>query len=111
MSNVKDNNEIILKLDDVVNAIGKMNLRKSLDVHGLCLEHLKYAHPIVMLSLVTMFNVCFKFGYVPEEFSDGSVMPLVKNKMNSRSDISNYRPITIVCVLSKMFNFCINKFI
>ena len=26
MSNVKDNNEVILKLDDVVNAIGKMNL-------------------------------------------------------------------------------------
>ena len=31
--------------------------------------------------------------------------------MNSRSDISNYRPITIVCVLSKVFNFCVNKFI
>ena len=111
MRNVKDNNEVILKLDDIVNAIGKMNLSKSLDVHGLCLEHLKYSHPIVLLSLVTMFNACFKFGYVPEGFSDGLVMPLVKNKMKSRSDISNYRPLTIVCVLSKVFNFCINKFI
>ena len=36
-------------------------------------------------------------------------MPFVKNKMNCASDISNYQPITIVCVLSKVFNFCLNK--
>ena len=40
----------MLKLDDVGNAIGKMNLDKSLDVRSLYLEHLKYAHPIVLLS-------------------------------------------------------------
>ena len=39
MNNVKGNEEII-KLDDVVNAISKMKLSKSVDVHSLCLEHL-----------------------------------------------------------------------
>ena len=58
-----------------------------------------------------MFNACLKFGHVPEGFSDDLVMPIVKNKMNSASHILNYRPIGIVCVLSKVFNFCLNKVI
>ena len=60
MSYVKGN-EVIVKFDDVVNAIGKMNLSKSLDVHDLRLGLLKYVFPIVFLSLITMFNACLKF--------------------------------------------------
>ena len=36
MCDVKGN-DVIVNLNDVVNAIGKMKLSKSLNVHGLCL--------------------------------------------------------------------------
>lgn len=106
---LNDNNcKILSKLDDLVKAIARINPSKALDIRGLCLDHLKFVHPSVLMCILTLFNACLKFGYVPEGFSDGVVVPLVKNKSVSLSDISNYRPITIVCTISKVFHYCLN---
>ena len=34
---------------------------------------------------------------------DSVIIPLVKNKCGDLSDISNYRPIAISCIVSKIF--------
>jgi hypothetical protein len=42
-------------------------------------------------------------SYVPSEFGKGIIVPLVKNKTGDLSSLSNYRAITLIPVISKLF--------
>ena len=48
-----------------------------------------------------------KFGVVPQQFGCSVVSPLVKNKDKSVNDASNYRPISIISIASKIFEACL----
>jgi len=41
--------------------------------------------------------------YVPAAFGVGTIMPVVKYKSKNLNDIDNYRPITLIPVISKIF--------
>ena len=43
---------------------------------------------------------------VPLDWKKGKVTPIYKNK-GSRSDASNYRPISVICHIAKIFEKCI----
>ena len=46
------------------------------------------------------FNLSITTNTVPEEFKCARVRPLFKK--NSRSDVGNYRPVSILCIASKI---------
>jgi len=50
-----------------------------------------------------LFNLFLKDGYVPSQFMHSVIIPLVKNKCDSLTDINNYRAIAISSVMSKLF--------
>jgi len=45
----------------------------------------------------------FCHEYVPAGFGYGTVIPLIKDKMGNLNDEINYRPITLIPVVSKKF--------
>ena len=49
-------------------------------------------------------------GYVPDGFGKGKIAPIVKDKLGDIGKITNYRPITIVCILSEVFQSCILEY-
>ena len=58
--------------------------------------------------LANIFNCCVRDGYFPNELKIAKVIPLFKNK-GSITDISNYRPISMLSVFSKVFEKLIHK--
>ena len=51
--------------------------------------------------LVTFFNNCFRRGIFPNQLKVAKVIPLYKD--GDRSDPSNYRPISLLPVIGKIF--------
>lgn len=63
---------------------------------------------------VTLFNLVFDSGIVPEEWLKGIIIPIYKNK-GGKLEPKNYRPVTLLSCLGKIFtsvlNSRLNKFI
>ena len=69
---------------------------------------LKGVSSIVCPVLIKIFNKCYTEGYFPEELKVAKVIPLYKNK-GEITDISNYRPISMLSVFSKLFEKLMHK--
>ena len=57
--------------------------------------------------LFAMFNNIFKLGYFPELWSEGLVIPL--HKKGNLNDVNNYRGITLLSCIGKLFTRIINN--
>ena len=59
-------------------------------------------------TLIKLFNKCLSEGYFPYELKTAKVLPFFKNK-GDINDITNYRPISMLSVFSKLFEKLIHK--
>ena len=57
---------------------------------------------------VNLFNLVFDTGIIPEAWSVGKIIPIYKQK-GDKSDPSNYRPITLLSCMGKLFTSVINN--
>ena len=57
--------------------------------------------------LCNIFNKCFENGVFPEEWAEGYIIPL--HKKGSKSDVENYRGITLLSCLGKLFTRILNN--
>ena len=55
-----------------------------------------------------LFNVVFDSGLLPNAWLEGSIRPIYKNK-GDRKKVQNYRPITILSCLGKVFTAVLNR--
>lgn len=69
---------------------------------------LKLISPVLSPILAKIFNCCVRDGYFPRELKSAKVIPLYKNK-GCINDISNYRPISMLSVFSKIFEKLIHR--
>ena len=68
---------------------------------------LKIAAPIITNSLTYLYNLCIDKNYFPVILKQARVIPI--HKSGDNSDPSNYRPISILPILSKPLEKHINK--
>ena len=96
----------LLSWSDMVDIVAKIKLGKSSS--GICKpEHILHGSPVLICHLHLLFNGMIQHGYVPEDFLKGTITPIVKDSQGDLSDPSNYRGITLSCLLAKMFEFAI----
>ena len=57
-----------------------------------------------------LFILIVRHEHVPCDFRKGIFVPLVKNKSGDICSSTNYRPITLVPVISKVFEIFIRNF-
>ena len=69
----------------------------------LSAEHLVHAHLSLCVHLKVLFNAIFSHGNVPNGFGQGIIVPLIKDKTGNLHNIANYRPVTLVPVISHLF--------
>ena len=51
-----------------------------------------------------LINMCLLTGHVPDGFGRGKITSIFKDKLGNIDIVANYRPITIVCIISKVLN-------
>ena len=59
--------------------------------------------PKLTIHLHLLFNTMIQHSYVPHEFLQGVITPLVKDSQGDFSDPANYRGLTLGVVISFLF--------
>lgn len=70
-------------------------------------EYIKSTRFVLLPVYELLFNRILDTGYFPEQWSVGTIKPIYKNK-GSTSEAANYRPITILSCLGKLFTSILN---
>ena len=86
--------------DDVKEAIKKLNRNRAADPQRLMAEHLKFAPPSLISSLVDLFNAMTTHRYVPASLTCGDLITVPKKGKDNLVP-GNHRGITITSVLCK----------
>ena len=98
-----DCSEYCVTLDMMIDAICGMTPGKSSDDDGLHAEHFQNAPLVLIIKLTSLFNFMLSHAFVPSQFRFGTIIPIIKDRHGSASDVSNYRGITISPMISKVF--------
>ena len=82
----------------------KLPLNKSPGPDCISAEHLLYADESLHFFLSELFNMCIvhRHGYIPNSCLNTAIVPICKNKNGNMSDTSNYRPVAVATVVSKL---------
>jgi len=84
-------------IHDLPNVLSKQKCGKAIGIDGIPMEALVFAGRTLHVHLCLLFN---KFGFFPQSFMRAVIVPLVKDKRASLTDMSNYRAITISSALA-----------
>ena len=61
----------------------------------------------LVIYLHKLFNKLFQIGYFPENWSEGFIVPIFKK--GDMNEVSNYRGITLLSTLGKLFTRILNN--
>ena len=82
--------------------IRKLKNKNSKDLIGLNVTFIKSIREIILYPLTKIINLCLQQSVFPKILKEALVIPIYKNKGDT-ADVSNYRPISILPVFSKIF--------
>ena len=85
---------------EVFKEINSLNLNKSPGLDGISAYFIKLASKIIAVPLSILCNLSFSEGIFPNCKKNATVIPLFKT--GSKSELSNYRPISLLSRLSKV---------
>ena len=94
-------------IDEVLENIKTLKNNKSEGVDYIKNEYIKNCPLNVVELIVKLFNLILRTGHVPHDWSVGLIVPIYKKK-GSPLDPNNYRGITLLSCLGKLFTMCIN---
>ena len=93
---------------EVNNLINKLKNNKSNGIDNIINEFIKFSPMDYKLLLVRLFNTILKTGIIPSNWCISFISPIYKNK-GSTSDPDNYRGISLISCLGKLFTALINE--
>ena len=98
---------MILTQEEISKAISQLKTNKSSGPDRLINEFFINGKSVLLPTLCNLFNKIFEIGLFPESWSEGYVIPL--HKKGSINEVENYRGITLLSVLGKLFTRVINN--
>ena len=90
-------------VDEVSKITAELPNGKSPGPDGLTYEHIKYGEYAVANIITTTLNAITSMESVPKQFTVGNIISLYKTNKNNRYDKDNYRGITLLNVVSKIY--------
>ena len=70
-------------------------------------EVIKASNDMMLLAYVKLFNIILDTGHIPDNWTIGIIKPIFKSK-GSKNDTDNYRGITLLNCLGKLFTATLN---
>ena len=96
-----------MTVTEVYNALKYLKQSGTRDLDGLDTKILRLAAPLITNTLTFVSNLCIMKSTFPTAFKPAKVIPLYKS--GDSANPSNYRPVSIISVLSKPLEKHINK--
>ena len=93
--------------DTVCKELGALNTKKATCFDGISSKLLKAAAPVIAEPLTKIFNLSIATGIMPYLWKTAKVT--ATHKGGSLQDLNNYRPISILPVLSKLVERHVHK--
>ena len=94
-------------VDEIKLLISKSKSNKACGIDHIRNEFLKNC-PNDLIEIITLlFNIVLQSGVIPNDWCVGMIMPLFKNKGSSNNP-DNYRGITLLSCIGKLFTAAIN---
>ena len=94
-------NASLIEVQEIRDAFAKVKTGKSFGIDNISSYFLKLALPFIENSLAFMFNTSIETSMSPDSWKIARVTPIYKN--GDRADKSNYRPISVLPVISRLF--------
>lgn len=94
-------------IHEVEEAIMKLKNTNSADIYGLNSKTLKYIKNNLLEILTYIINKCIEQCTFPDLLKVAKVVPI--HKKGDMEDVNNYRPISILPILSKIFEIIIKN--
>ena len=83
-------------------ALMKMKISFGFGLDGIASHFLKIAFPVISSSLCGIYNLSMETGVFPDNWKEARVAPIFKG--GNADDRSNYRPISVLPVVSRLFD-------
>ena len=100
------NQDMVSGVEVIEKAAKQIKTKKAGDRNELKIEHIIHAHPNIYCHIKKLFNLIIKHGHVPVDFKLGVIAPVIKDKRKDNDDVKDYRPVTLISVLAKLFEMC-----
>jgi hypothetical protein len=100
---------LVLEVDTFEETLRKLNTTKAIGVDGIPTFILKHFSKILAPSLTVLFNFSIQFSVLPREWKIANVVPIFKK--GTHNNICNYRPISLLPVVSKVLERCVHEYI
>ena len=95
--------DTIITDSDVREAIKSLKYRKAPGWDNITNEHIIYGGSLLVSTLATIFTVVLSSGYIPTAWKRGVIIPLYKGNNKPRTNPDNYRAITLLPALYKLY--------
>ena len=109
-SKVPDNvqfNIPLMTYNDLLSSINSLDNHKATGLDGLTPRIIKLSCNVIANPLLQIINICIHTGTFPASLKLGKILPIFKG--GDKSDPSNYRPISILSVISKLIEKHVTK--
>ena len=93
--------------DEIEKALKNLKNNKACGIDKILNEHIKYSYMSLKHVYFKLFNLILDKGIFPKSWSSGIIHPVYKNKGDPTIP-SNYRPITLLSCLGKLFTSILN---
>ena len=96
-----------LSKDEITKAIKQLKSNRSAGPDFYINEFFVHGITVLLSVLHVLFNKIFDIGYFPKSWSEGYIIPL--HKKGSKSNVENYRGITLLSTLGILFTRVLNN--
>ena len=95
-------------LDELNAVVKKLKNGKAPGCDQVLNEFIKFSYSKMAETICLLFNLVLKTGHIPEEWAIGHILPIYKKK-GDPTDPDNYRGITLLSTLGKLFTSALNS--
>ena len=93
--------------DVVMKVISNLNVAKSCQINDIPTKVIKMNKNIFANFIMDHFSYCIAYGEFPDELKQAEVIPF--HKKNEKCDKTNYRPVSILTNISKIYEKLLYK--